>query len=149
MSLAIKELDSSQRAELVELFLEIFTGAPWYDVWEDPDRPALYLEELTGSPNSLSLGLYDGSRLIGISLGRILHFAFGTQYCIDEFGIRPDRQGQGAGREFLIENFAHARKIDFLFSDDRPRLSLRKLLPKERFPGTRTQHLLVQGTLKL
>ena len=117
MSLAIKELDSSQRAELVELFLEIFTGAPWYDVWEDPDRPALYLEELTGSPNSLSLGLYDGSRLIGISLGRILHFAFGTQYCIDEFGIRPDRQGQGAGREFLrqIENFARARKIDFLF----------------------------------
>ena len=36
-------------------------------------------------------------------MGRIWHWYSGTEYCIDEFCLRRDRQGQGMGSAFLQE----------------------------------------------
>lgn len=54
-------------------FLQIFSGEPWNDVWEDGQLKQ-YLCELIGNKNSLSFGLFDKNELIAISLGRIKHW---------------------------------------------------------------------------
>lgn len=54
-------------------FLQIFSGEPWNDVWEDGQLKQ-YLCELAGNKNSLSFGLFDKNGLIAISLGRIKHW---------------------------------------------------------------------------
>lgn len=81
-------------------FLQIFSGEPWNDVWEDGQLKR-YLHELAGNKNSLSFGLFDKNELIAISLGRIKHWCSGTEYCIEEFGVIPPWQGKGIGSEFL------------------------------------------------
>ena len=92
--------------EIKRLIVGIFSRDPWNDRWTD-EQLHLYVLELMGGASSLSLGLYEGDRLIGISLGRVKHWCAGTEYWIEEFGLVPERQGKGLGSEFLkdIERF--------------------------------------------
>ena len=84
-----------------ELFLSVFEQEPWNDDWSDDVQLRLYLNDLTGQSNSLTYGLYEGEKLIGVSMGQIKHWYSGTEYYINEFCIRSDHQGQGAGTFFL------------------------------------------------
>ena len=59
-------------SKIQSAFLQIFSGEPWNDVWEDGQLKQ-YLCELAGNKNSLSFGLFDKDELIAISLGRIKH----------------------------------------------------------------------------
>ena len=98
----VKELNTDRIEEIKEAMTAIFSVEPWNDVW-NPEQLHVYVLEIIGNRNSLSFGLYEGGRLIGISLGRIKHWCEGTEYWIDEFGILPKWQGQGAGSRFLAE----------------------------------------------
>ncbi len=86
-----------------ELFLSVFTIEPWNDDWSDEVQLDLYLYDLVGQNNSLTYGLYEDDKLIGISMGHIKHWYSGTEYYIEELCIRPDRQGKGIGAIFLKE----------------------------------------------
>ena len=44
----------------------------------------LYIQDLVGQSNSLTFGLFEGTELIGISMGHIKHWYTGTEYFIDE-----------------------------------------------------------------
>lgn len=85
------------------LFLSVFTAEPWKDDWSDQEQLNAYLRDLTGQSSSLTYGLFEDGTLIGVSMGNIRHWYTGTEYYIDEFCIRPDRQGQGLGTLFLKE----------------------------------------------
>ena len=98
----LHELSAKNTSDIKRLLLEIFSGEPWNDVWADTQLE-LYVLELLGNSNPLLLGLYENGRLIGLSLGRIKHWCEGTEYWIDEFGILPEKQNQGAGTEFLTK----------------------------------------------
>lgn len=108
----IRELGVENIEEIKKIILEIFSGEPWNDTWTDKQLHR-YVLELIGNRNSLSLGFYEAGSFIGISLGRIKHWYEGTEYWIDEFGILPQKQGNGFGSEFLreIECFLADRKI--------------------------------------
>ena len=86
-----------------ELFAGVFTGEPWNDDWSDGEQLDLYLEDLVGQQNSLTYGLYEDGRMVGLSMGRMKHWYTGTEYYIDELCIRTDRQGTGLGTLFLQE----------------------------------------------
>ena len=88
----VKELNTERIEEIKEAMTAIFSVEPWNDVW-NPEQLHVYVLEIIGNRNSLSFGLYEGGRLIGISLGRIKHWCEGTEYWIDEFGILPKWQG--------------------------------------------------------
>ena len=101
-----KRIGTGQAEEIKALFLSVFTAEPWNDDWSDQEQLDAYIYDLTGQGNSLAYGLYENGNLIGVSMGNIKHWFTGTEYYIDEFCIRPDRQGRGAGTLFLnrIEN---------------------------------------------
>lgn len=61
----------------------------------------MVVSDIAAPFNSLALGLFLNDDLIGISLGRIMHFYDGTQYRIDEFCIKTNYQGNGFGSNFF------------------------------------------------
>ena len=102
-----RKLDISDKEKVKDLFLSVFTTSPWYDDWSDKEQLDAYLTDLMGQGNSLSYGMFENEKLIAMSLGRIKHWYTGTEYCIDEFCVRKDKQGQGIGTCFL-ENIEKA-----------------------------------------
>ena len=98
-------------SQIKELFISVFTRDPWNDDWSDGQQLDLYLTDLIGQNNSLTYGLYDGDALIALSLGRIKHWFTGTEYCIDEFCVRTDRQQNGVGTCFLAEMQTHLQEL--------------------------------------
>lgn len=109
----LQELSASSVKEIEALFVDVFTKEPWNDDWSDSNQLDRYLMDVVGNPNSLSLGLYIGDRLVAISLGSIIHWYAGTEYYIREFCVARDLQGRGVGCAFLalIEDFIASRGI--------------------------------------
>ena len=99
----LKRLSLNDKDAIKVLFAGVFTGNPWNDDWSDREQLDLYIEDLCGQSYSLTYGLFDGSELIGLSMGYIKHWYTGTEYIINELCIKTDRQGSGAGTIFLTQ----------------------------------------------
>ena len=110
-------LTAENRQEAAELFASVFTGEPWGDDWSDREQLDRYLADLMDGPASPSLGLRQDGRLIALSLGSIRHYWSGTVYCVDEFCVAREAQGQGIGTRFLaaVEKEAARRGAAALF----------------------------------
>lgn len=106
-----RRIGTDEFSQIKELFISVFTRDPWNDDWSDGQQLDLYLTDLIGQNNSLTYGLYDGDALIALSMGRIKHWYTGTEYCIDEFCVRTDRQQNGVGACFLAEMQTHLREL--------------------------------------
>lgn len=119
---SLKQLDESAAAAIRELFVRVFSNEPWNDDWSDKEQLELYIHDLIGQSNSLTFGLYEGSELVGISMGRTKHWCTGTEYCIDELCVHPEKQGKGLGRRFAAEIETACRKLGlrylFLLTED-------------------------------
>ena len=98
-----KQLDESAAAVIKELFVSVFTAEPWNDDWSDENQLQLYIHDLISQNNSLTFGLYEGTELIGISMGHIKHWYTGTEYYIDELCVSTSQQGKGVGTLFVSE----------------------------------------------
>lgn len=115
--LSIKELSVSSIEEIKTLFAEIFTNEPWNDDWSDENQLHNYILDLTGNCNSLAIGLFEDEEFIGMALGSIKHWYTGTEYYIDEFCIKSQKQGKGIGTKFLamVEKFVEEKGISHIF----------------------------------
>ena len=67
--------------------------------------------DLIDGRNPLSIGLFENNTLIGLSLGRIMHWHTGNEYYIYEFCIKTERQGNGYGTEFLRQVTEYIKSI--------------------------------------
>ncbi|MDO4864356.1 MAG: GNAT family N-acetyltransferase [Ruminococcus sp.] len=111
------KLGADRFGEIKCLFRDVFTNEPWCDDWSDDIQLTQYLLDLTGNRNSLALGLFDGDRLVGISLGSIIHWCTGTEYYIYEFCISRERQHEGLGTALLrgAEDYVRNMGVDHIF----------------------------------
>lgn len=106
----IKTLTMENQAEIMEIIRDAFAVAPWNDKWDDEAVFRLYIQDIIGNANSLSLGLYDQDELIGVALGRLKHWYDGIEFCIDDFCIKTACQGKGAGSAFIKLIAQYARE---------------------------------------
>ena len=97
----LKKLTVSDREIITELFTDVFTNAPWFDDWSDREQLHAYISDLTGQPYSLTLGYFDGGKLVGLSMGYIKHWYSGTEYIMNEFCVDRNMQGKGIGSSFM------------------------------------------------
>lgn len=113
----IKRLESKQLEEIKQLFKSVFMNEPWNDDWSNDEQLTNYMLDLTGNRNSLSIGLYDGGELIGVSLGSIMHWCTGIEYYIYEFFITREHQNKGLGTIFLseIETYVKQLNVNHIF----------------------------------
>ncbi len=72
---------------------------------------------IIGNRNSLTLGLFEKDELIGLSIGSMIHWYTGTEYYIQEFCIKAEKQGKGIGTEFLkaVEQYIKNKQITHIF----------------------------------
>lgn len=103
MKYCFKQLDESAASIIKELFVSVFSAEPWNDDWSNENQLDLYIHDLIGQNNSLTYGLYEGTELIGISMGHIKHWYTGTEYYIDELCVSTSKQGKGVGTLFIGE----------------------------------------------
>ena len=119
----ITRLDMTYYDEIKALFRSVFSAPPWNDDWSDDVQLDHYLRELIEVRGSLILGLFDGDRFIGVSIGKIKHWCRGTEYFIEELCIANEEQHKGYGQEFfkLIEGYLKDMGINeiFLMTDRR------------------------------
>ena len=101
--LKLKRLNIEDKDAITNVFTGVFTKEPWNDDWSDKNQLDMYITDLIGQGYSLTYGLYDDGELIGISLGYIKHWYSGTEYIINEFCVKTERQGTGAGTFFIAE----------------------------------------------
>lgn len=117
----IRELSVQNKVEIQQVIRETFSLPPWSDDWRDEKQLSAYMQDLIGNPNSLSLGLYEGDTLMGVSLGRIKHWYAGNEYWIDDLAILPRFQGRGCGSRFieLMEEYLQSKgmKAIVLFTE--------------------------------
>lgn len=101
--LYLKRLTIKDKEIITDIFTSVFTKEPWNDDWSNTNQLDMYINDLVGQGYSLTYGLFDDNELIGISLGYVKHWYSGTEYIINEFCIKTDRQGAGAGSFFIAE----------------------------------------------
>ena len=101
--LKLKRLNIEDKEAITNVFISVFTKEPWNDDWSDKKQLDMYINDLVGQNYSLTYGLFDDDKLIGIALGYIKHWYSGTEYIINEFCIKTERQGAGAGTFFISE----------------------------------------------
>ena len=117
----IKKLSVEHVEQIKNFFVAIFSKEPWNDDWSDKNQLHAYILDLIGQSNSLTLGYFSDNQMIGLAMGRIKHWYSGTEYCIDEFCIARDLQGQGHGSTFIRELEVYCKEIGlvqfFLLTD--------------------------------
>lgn len=109
--LILRRLDLSSIEMVKAFFADVFTNEPWNDDWSDKDQLHNYILDLTGQSYSLTLGLFEGEEMVGLSMGYIKHWFRGTEYMIDEFCISRTRQHQGLGTKFMQEIEKYIKSI--------------------------------------
>ena len=101
--LNLKRLTIKDKKIITDVFTSVFTKEPWNDDWSDTNQLDMYINDLVGQGYSLTYGLFDDDELIGIALGYVKHWYSGTEYIINEFCVKTERQGAGAGSFFIAE----------------------------------------------
>ncbi len=106
---------------------------PWNDDWSDDVQLTEYLLDLIDVRSPLIYGLYDDGCLVGASIGNVRHWCRGTEYFIEEFFIKNERQHSGLGTEFfkMIESSIKQKNLTniFLMTDsDKPAFDFYKKL---------------------
>lgn len=111
------ELSINDKEEIKSLYRTVFTKEPWNDDWSDEKQLDLYITDLIGNRNSLTLGLVDENQYVGMTLGHIKHWYSGTEYYIEELFVSTELQGRGVGSCFiqLIEQYLAKRDIHHIF----------------------------------
>ncbi|MDO5157012.1 MAG: GNAT family N-acetyltransferase [Eubacteriales bacterium] len=98
-----KRIGMNEIEMIKDLFFSVFTTEPWNDDWSDQKQLDLYLQDLVGQSNSLTYGLFEDDKLVGVSMGHIKHWYSGTEYYIEELFVQTSKQGNGIGTYFLKE----------------------------------------------
>ncbi|MBR1738720.1 MAG: GNAT family N-acetyltransferase [Ruminococcus sp.] len=106
-----RRIGTSETEIIKELFAGVFTSEPWNDDWSDREQLDLYLSDLIDQSSSLTYGLFESGKLIGVSMGHIKRWYTGTEYYIEELCIKTDMQGSGIGTYFLKEIEKAAKEL--------------------------------------
>lgn len=111
------KLELTNKDEVKNFFRDVFTKEPWNDDWSNEEQLENYIVDLIGNRNSLTLGYFDGDKLVALSMGHVKHWYCATEYYIDELCVKTQLQGQGIGRKFInaIEEYLKEHDIKAIF----------------------------------
>ena len=85
----------------VDLFIDVFTKAPWYDTYSSRKQVVDFFQNYMASNHCVGYVLQDQSDVIALSVGMKKPWINGMEYYIDQFCVQSDLQGKGAGSHFL------------------------------------------------
>ena len=110
----IEKLSAEHTEECVDLFINVFTKAPWNDTYRSRKQVVRFFQNHLANNYFVGYILREGSEIIALSLGMKKPWINGMEYYIDQFCVRSDLQGRGIGSYFLkqIEREIQAEKMN-------------------------------------
>lgn len=115
--------------ECADLFIDVFTKAPWNDTYHSREQVINYFRSYMASDYFIGYVLKKQARIIALSIGMKKPWINGMEYYIDQFCVKSDLQGKGIGSGFLkqIEREIQAEKINAMM------LNTESGFPSEKF----------------
>lgn len=113
MSYTFRKITLDNEEDVKPVIKEAFAAEPWCDKWDNEAIFHQYIVDIMGNANSLSFGVFDGDKLIGLASGRLKHWFNGIEYNIDEVCISPSYQGMGIGSFLLTEVEKYGKENGF------------------------------------
>lgn len=125
----IVKLTDCDLEECVDLFIDTFTKAPWYDEYDSRDQVVKYFKTYMSSNFFLGYVLKDNGKILSLSIGEKKPWVNGVEYYIDEFCVKSDCQRKGYGSKLLefIKNELESEGLDGII------LNTERGYPSEKF----------------
>ena len=89
--------------ECVDLFIDVFTKAPWHDTYSSRKQVVSFFQNYMTNNYFVGYVLKEESSIIALSIGMKKPWINGMEYYIDQFCVSPRFQGKGVGSAFLRE----------------------------------------------
>ncbi len=127
--LNIFKLSKEHIEECADLFIEVFTKAPWNDTYDSRTQVIDFFQNHMDNDYFVGYGLESQNRMIAASIGMKKPWINGMEYYIDQFYVKTDWQGKGTGSLFLklIESEIRTEKMNAII------LNTEKGFPAENF----------------
>lgn len=115
--------------ECVDLFIETFSGEPWYDVYDSKKQVIDFFKNHMNNNYFVGYVLKDEDSVVALSLGMKKPWIHGMEYYIDQYCVKIGMQGKGIGSQFLtlIEADIEAQGMNAMI------LNTEKGFPSEKF----------------
>ena len=115
--------------ECVDLFIDVFTKAPWHDTYSSRKQVVSFFQNYMANNYFVGYVLKEEGSIIALSIGMKKPWINGMEYYIDQFCVKTDLQGKGIGSYFLklIENEIQTEKMNAII------LNTERGFPAEKF----------------
>ncbi len=100
--------------ECVDLFIDVFTKAPWNDTYNSREQVMNFFQNHIANNYFVGYVLKEQTSIIALSIGMKKPWINGMEYYIDQFCVKSELQGKGIGSRFLklIEHEIRAEKMN-------------------------------------
>lgn len=125
----IVKMSEEHMEECVDLFIDVFTKAPWYDTYSSREQVVDFFQNHMNNNYFAGYVLKEHGRIIALSLGMKKPWINGMEYYVDQFCVETTWQGKGVGSYFLelIEKEIRTEKMNAII------LNTEKGFPSEMF----------------
>ncbi len=131
----IFKLSKEHIEECADLFIEVFTKAPWNDTYDSRTQVIDFFQNHMDNDYFVGYGLESQNRMIAASIGMKKPWINGMEYYIDQFYVKTDWQGKGTGSLFLklIESEIRTEKMNAIILNTAKGFPAENFLPEKRF----------------
>lgn len=125
----IVKLSKEHVEACVDLFIDVFTKAPWNDTFDSREQVTDFFRNHMANNYFVGYVLKGQDGIVALSVGMKKPWIHGMEYYIDQFCVKPDLQGRGIGSCFLklIEGEIRKEQMNAMI------LNTEKGLPSESF----------------
>ena len=125
----IVKLSKEHVEACVDLFIDVFTKAPWNDTFDSREQVTDFFRNHMANNYFVGYVLKGQDGIVALSIGMKKPWIHGMEYYIDQFCVKPDLQGRGIGSCFLklIECEIRKEQMNAMI------LNTEKGLPSESF----------------
>ena len=125
----IVKLSKEHVEACVDLFIDVFTKAPWNDAFDSREQVTDFFRNHMANNYFVGYVLKGQDGIVALSIGMKKPWIHGMEYYIDQFCVKPDLQGRGIGSCFLklIEGEIRKEQMNAMI------LNTEKGLPSESF----------------
>ena len=125
----IVKLSKEHVEACVDLFIDVFTKAPWNDTFDSREQVTDFFRNHMANNYFVGYVLKGQDGIVALSIGMKKPWIHGMEYYIDQFCVKPDLQGRGIGSCFLklIEGEIRKEQMNAMI------LNTEKGLPSESF----------------
>lgn len=103
MTYTFDTIEDCNVEQVIDLFIDTFTRAPWFDVYESREQVERFFARFRADNYFLGYILWDQNQPIALSMGTKKPWIEGMEYVIDQFCVAPAYQGQKVGTYFLTQ----------------------------------------------